>query len=134
MTALTSPVLTQHPDVDLSMLAEFYAELALPLDQILRTIIGMDQEAVRARFTEFAQRYPALTAKQMRFLGMLQNHIAKYGDVEIDKLYDQPFTHVDPAGPDGVFTDDTQIDDLLEIVRSFQPITTSPPLAGEQGN
>ncbi|MFX4223497.1 MAG: DEAD/DEAH box helicase family protein [Thalassobaculum sp.] len=132
LTTLTSLVLTQHPDVDLSVLAEFYAELALPLDHILRTIIGMDQEAVRARFTDFAQRYPALTAKQTRFLGMLQNHIAKYGDVEIDKLYDQPFTRVDPAGPDGVFTDDSQIDDLLEIVRSFQP-TTGPQPAGDQG-
>ncbi|WP_226893739.1 DEAD/DEAH box helicase family protein [Nisaea sediminum] len=132
LTALTSLVLTQHPDVDLSVLADFYADLALPLDHILRTIIGMDQNAVRSRFTDFAQRYPALTAKQTRFLGMLQNHIAQYGVVEIERLYDQPFTRVDPDGPDGVFSEDSQIDDLLDIVRSFQPKTPHHP-AEDQG-
>ncbi|MCF8481613.1 MAG: DEAD/DEAH box helicase family protein [Rhodospirillum sp.] len=70
LEALTSLVLTQHPDVDLSVLAEFYADLAMPLDQILRTIIGMDEEAVRARFTAFIQHYPALDSKQLRFLSM----------------------------------------------------------------
>src|SRR3546814_16741066 len=60
LESLTSLVLTQHPDVDLDILREFYAELALPLDHILRPIVGLDPAAVRSRFRDSAHRYPPL--------------------------------------------------------------------------
>src|SRR3546814_16357936 len=97
----------------LDILREFYAELALPLDHILRTIVGMDPEAVRSRFSEFAHRYPALSAKQTQFLSMLQNHIAKYGAIELDRLWERPLTLVDPAGVVGVFTTEPKNSALL---------------------
>ena len=39
---------------------------------------------------QFVNRHPSLTAKQTRFLGLLTNHIARYGSITIEKLYDQP--------------------------------------------
>ena len=33
------------------------------------------------------------------------------------KLYDTPFTVVDSDGLDGVFEDETEVNDLLEVVR-----------------
>ena len=57
LESLTSLVLTQNPDVDLNLLREFYPDSTPPLDFIIRTIIGMDAEAVEAQFAEFARRF-----------------------------------------------------------------------------
>ena len=107
------------------MLAEFFADTAVPLDFAIRSIVGLDPEAVAARFADFARRHPSLTAKQTRFLGLLQNHIARFGSVTLDRLYEQPFTVVDADGLDGVFEKPEQIDDLLDILSVFAP----PPAA-----
>ena len=118
---LSSLVLTQNPDVHLEVLQEFYGE-ATPLDQILRGIIGMDPEAVRKRFEQFAHAHPHLTAKQTRFLSMLQNHIARYGAIELERLYEAPFTQVDADGIDGVFSED-EADELIHIINTFKTDT-----------
>src|SRR3546814_18309587 len=90
----------------------------------------MEPEAVRSRVSEFAHRYPALSAKQTQFLSMLQNHTAKYGAIALDRLWERPFTLVDPAGADGVFTNEQQIPDLLDILGSFRT-AGAPPSGGQ---
>ena len=122
LASLTSLVLTQNPDVSLEVLKEFYGD-AKPLDFIIRSIVGMEPEAVQARFEQFAHKHPKLTAKQTRFLGLLQNHIAKYGAIELERLYEDPFTMVDTDGIDGVFNED-QADELINIINTFQPAET----------
>jgi type I restriction enzyme R subunit len=119
--ALTSLVLTQDPGLDLSVLKEFYPETAKPLDFIIRTVIGVEPEVVQNRFSEFARRHTELTAKQTRFLNLVQNHIVKYGIVTLDQLYDAPFTTIDSNGLDGVFNTEQQIDDLITVIETFQP-------------
>lgn len=119
--SLVSLVLTQHPDVRREHLEEFFSETAGPLYLAIRMIVGMDPEAVREKFTAFVQKHPKLSAKQTRFLALLQNHIARYGTIEVERLYDDPFTVVDADGPDGVFHDEADIADLINIVRSFGP-------------
>jgi type I restriction enzyme R subunit len=125
LQALTSLVLTQNPDVDLDILREFYAETALPLDFIIRSIVGMDARAVRSRFESFTQKHPSLTPKQIRFLGLLQNHIARHGTIEIERLYEDPFTLVDADGLDGVFDDERQAMELIGVINTFKPKTES---------
>ena len=120
LNALTSMVLTQHPGVDLELLKEFYADTATPLDFIIRSLIGMEPEAVKRHFSLFVQRYPQITANQTLFLNMLQNHIAKYGTIELAKLYEPPFTTINSDGLDGVFTNEQQIGDLMTIIKTFQ--------------
>jgi type I restriction enzyme R subunit len=122
---LVSLVLIQSPNASRDVLEEFFADTALPLDFAIRSIVGLDPEAVAARFSEFARRHPSLTAKQTRFLGLLQNHIARFGSVTLDRLYEQPFTVVDADGLDGVFEKPEEIDDLLDILSVFAP----PPAA-----
>ena len=119
--ALVSLVLIQSPNASRDVLEEFFADTALPLDFAIRSIVGLDPEAVAARFTEFALRHPMLTAKQTRFLSLLQNHIARFGSVTLDRLYEQPFTVVDADGLDGVFDKSEEIDDLLDILSVFAP-------------
>lgn len=119
--ALKSLVLAQTPNIDRAVLEEFFSETAKPLDFLIREIIGLDPEAVAKRFAEFAGRHPTLTAKQTRFLGLLQNHIAKFGSITIDRLYEQPFTVVDADGLDGVFESPDTIDELLKLVERYAP-------------
>ena len=116
---LVSLILTQNPDVRRENLEEFFSEMAVPLYLVIRTIIGMDPEAVRDKFASFVQKYPKLSAKQTRFLALLQNHIARYGTIEVERLYDAPFTVIDADGPDGVFENEVDLTDLIRIVRSF---------------
>ena len=122
--ALVSLVLIQSPNATRDVLEEFFADTALPLDFAIRSIVGLDPEAVASRFVEFARRHPSLTAKQTRFLGLLQNHIARFGSVTLDRLYEQPFTVVDADGLDGVFEKPEEIDDLLDILSIFAPPST----------
>jgi type I restriction enzyme R subunit len=116
---LTSLVLTQHPDLDLTVLKDFYV-VAEPFDRIIRSIVGLDAGAVAARFSQFVQTYPQLTAKQQSFLRLLKNHIARHGAIEIDDLYRAPFDKIDRGGPDGIFSDDAQITALLDIIQTFE--------------
>ena len=119
--ALVSLVLIQSPNASREVLEEFFAETVVPLDFAIRSIVGLDPEAVAARFADFARRHPSLTAKQTRFLGLLQNHVARFGSVTLDRLYEQPFTVVDADGLDGVFAKPDEIDDLLDILSDFAP-------------
>ena len=119
LTALTSMVLTQYPGLDLNDLLDYYPEVAGHLDLAIRSIIGLDGAAVNDQFCEFVQNHN-LTSTQIKFLDLLQNHIARYGTIEIDRLYEAPFTTFDSNGIEGVFNDQ-EIDDILEILGSFQP-------------
>lgn len=61
-----------------------------------------------------------MTAKQQQFLQLLQNNIAKFGSIELDKLYEAPFTQVHADGLDGVFPG-VAADELVTIIRTFEP-------------
>lgn len=115
---LCSLVLTQEPGLDLRDLAEYYPQ-AGSLDRAIRGIIGMDAEAVHERFTAFVQAHPSLASHQIKFLDLLQNHIAKYGSIEVGQLYEPPFTTLHSEGPDGLF-DEPLVNELLDIIGTFQ--------------
>ncbi|CAN0198118.1 unnamed protein product, partial [Chrysoparadoxa australica] len=121
LQALVSLILTQSPNASREVLSEFFSTTAEALHFAIREIIGMDSDAVRGKFSEFARKHPKLTAKQTRFLALLQNHIARHGSITVERLYDTPFTVVDADGLDGVFEDENEISDLLEVVRGFAP-------------
>lgn len=132
LAKLTSLVLIQNPDVKLDVLREFY-DTAAPLDAILRSIVGMEPEAVRERFQTFVQKHPKLTAKQTRFLSLLENHITKYGSVEVERLYEDPFTVVDADGIDGVFPE-VEADELIKIIDTFVGPQAEPGHNGGTGS
>ncbi len=112
---LCSLVLTQDPEVDLHDLSTHYPELADRIDIAIRQIIGMDAEFVNLTFENFVQQNQ-LSAKQMRFLTLLKNHLSKYGTIGMERLYQDPFTSLDSNGIDGVFADKSN--EIIEILRS----------------
>ncbi|MGP0065273.1 MAG: DEAD/DEAH box helicase family protein [Isosphaeraceae bacterium] len=119
LQALTSLVLTQEPDLDLNDLVDYYPETAGQLDLAIRRIIGLDAATVRTTFERFIRKHPTLTSTQIQFLDMLQNYIAKYGSIALEKLYEEPFTSINAGGVDNVFGAD-EIDDLIAIIEAFQ--------------
>jgi type I restriction enzyme R subunit len=121
LEALTALVLTQDPMLNLHDLVDYYPDCAGHLDLAIRSIIGLDAESVNRRFTTFVQQHPTLSSSQIRFLDLLQNHIAKYGSIEIARLYEPPFTTIHTDSIDGLFSDDGQIDAVIDIIEFFQP-------------
>ena len=121
LESLVSLVLTQNPHITRKDLNEFFQATAQPLYVTIRSIVGLDPEAVKAKFSDLVLKNPSLTAKQTRFLTLLQNHIIKFGFITVEKLYDQPFTVVDADGPEGVFDRPEDIDDLIKIINLFAP-------------
>ena len=119
LDALVSLALTQNPRVDLELLKEFYV-VAEPLEKIIRSIVGMESATVHQRFKEFVHANPNLTAHQLQFMQLLQNHIGRNGSIEIDRLYDEPFTRIHAEGIDGVFKDEVLANQLIDLLAQFE--------------
>ncbi len=116
---LMSLVLTQHPDLNLELLYEFYPETAGHLDLAIRRIIGLDPKFLDEQFTKFVDNQPDLNATQLKFIQMLKNHIAKYGSLKLETLFEPPFTTVHTDGVYGVFPKEEQAKQIINIVREI---------------
>jgi type I restriction enzyme R subunit len=123
LQALTSLVLTQDGELDLNDLIDYYPESAGRLDQAIRRIIGRDAEQVAQVFSTFVQTHN-LNSQQIAFLRLLQNYIARYGSIELERLYEDPFTTIHADGLDGVFADEPMAEELLTLIQGFD--ATSP--------
>jgi type I restriction enzyme R subunit len=116
---LCALILAQEPNLNLKELTDYYPH-AKGLTEAIRGIVGMDAKAVDERFSEFVDAHPTMTSHQIKFLDLLQIHIAKYGSIEIQQLYEAPFTTLHAEGPDGMF-DESVADELLDIIGTFRP-------------
>jgi len=132
LAKLNSLVHTQNPNVDLNTLKEFFPESSVTLDKILRTIVGMDKDAIEHSFTEFVQQiHTLINAKQQRFIGMLKNHLIRNGTIQIEQLYDAPFTQIHVMGLDGVFSEQ-QADVIEQFIKQFDVELGNKPTSIEK--
>ena len=125
LEALTKLVLQVDDKANLKHLV--HPETKQSLLDVLRGLVGLDAEAVEAAFTTFVHKHPRLSAQQLRFLQLLKNHIAQNGGIELERLYEPPFTTLHASGIDGVFTEKSQVDEILVILEAFQPRKAAPP-------
>ena len=116
---LVQDVLLHDPDLHLEELLKHYPNKAKNLALAIRRVIGMDAAKVDEHLKAFVRRYPALNANQIRFLELLKSHIATYGAIEIDRLWESPFTTLHAEGIDGIFTDSAQVDSLLDLLQNL---------------
>jgi len=119
---LITKVMLAEPDLKVDDLLVHFPNKANRLDLAIRQVIGLDGEAVNAHFTRFVQKYPQLSSHQIRFLELIKRHIALYGMLQIEKLYESPFTQIHSDGVDGVFTEEAQIVDLLNLISEINQI------------
>ncbi len=95
------------------------------LDTAIRHVIGLDADKVEDFFKEFFQANPGLSSHQIRFLGLLKSHIAQYGRIELDTLWEAPFTAIHEEGIDGVFYADEQVDRLITLIKKINSYTAT---------
>jgi type I restriction enzyme R subunit len=117
LDTLAGEIITIDPQVDIRHLP-IHINIKGDLHRALRSIVGLDAQAVDAAFTDFTHKHMELTSQQLRFLAMLKSHICANGGLEIDRLYEAPFTTINAEGIDGVF-DDNLINELLDIIARF---------------
>jgi type I restriction enzyme R subunit len=91
---------------------------------VFRSLVGLDAAAVEQAFTKFVHKHPRLSSQQLRFLQVLQNYIAQNGGIELDRLYEPPFTTIHTESVDGVFPQPEDVDELLAIISTFEPKRT----------
>jgi type I restriction enzyme R subunit len=74
---------TRNPDVDLATLREFFPDTAVPLGQILRSIVGLDHVAVNESSPPL-RSCTTSNSQQLRFLTLLKEHIRQFGAITTD--------------------------------------------------
>ncbi|UHQ55321.1 DEAD/DEAH box helicase family protein [Microbulbifer sp. YPW16] len=116
LDSLNALMHTRHQELDLDVLKGFY-DSAAPMEQILRSIVGMDVEAVNQRFAQFIQKYPSLDSRQTAFLAELKREIGRNGAIEVDSLYEGTLARI--GDPDTLFNIEAQVDDLIALIESF---------------
>jgi type I restriction enzyme R subunit len=87
----------------------------------LKSVVGLDREAVDKTFQKFVTEFPKLSSRQVQFLGLIKNHICQHGLITIDQLYEGQFTQFEAESVDGVFPETQMVDALLGIVSTFSP-------------
>jgi type I restriction enzyme R subunit len=88
------------------------------VSRILRSIVGLDYQAVDDKFSNFARSH-TLNSQQLRFLALLKEHIRQFGAIEVSKLFDAPFNSVHAEGLGGVFPNQNQLEEVVRLVRDF---------------
>ncbi|EPJ45423.1 MAG: type III restriction enzyme, res subunit family [Osedax symbiont Rs1] len=106
LTNLNAMLHTQNANVDLHLLQDFFPESTASVDQLLRTLIGLDTQAIEAKFNQFIQTHHIhLSSLQQRFIALLKKEICTTGSMSIERLYQAPFDRLHQDGIDGIFKD-----------------------------
>jgi type I restriction enzyme R subunit len=90
----------------------------LELKEFIKTVLGMDRNAVKAMFAEFERKH-RLSDIQTRYLQAIVNSIAVNGLIQLEDLYDgSEFRAIHDGGIEAVFSEE-EIDEVFTIVKSL---------------
>jgi len=84
------------------------------LGLFIRSLVGLNREAATAAFDEYLSD-GTHSASQIRFIQLIIEHLTANGVMEVERLYESPFTDSAPHGPDSIFTED-QVDGIVKIL------------------
>lgn len=85
-----------------------------PLGQFIRSILGLEEEAVQKAFSDFIDS-GSLRADQIQFIRTIVNHFKINGILELSQLADPQFKELNDQGLFGLFNDEDQ-DRIIRIV------------------
>ena len=88
------------------------------LGLFMRSLVGMDREAAKQAFGQFLSG-KVQSANQIEFINLIIDHLTEHGVMDPGRLYESPFTDINPQGPEGVFTSG-QVDDLVALLQEIR--------------
>jgi type I restriction enzyme R subunit len=88
------------------------------LGLFIRSLVGLDREAAKRALAGFMDG-KALSANQIEFLNLIADHLTRQGFMPVERLYETPFTYLNPQGVDGVFPPD-QADELIQVLEGVR--------------
>jgi len=74
----------------------------------------MDREATTQAFSEFISGTTA-TSNPIEFVNLVVQYLTENGAMEPGRLYELPFTDINPLGPEGVFPS-TKVDQMIKVL------------------
>lgn len=84
------------------------------LGLFIRRMVGMSRPDVAEMFGDYL-RGGTHTATQIRYVNLIVDELTRNGQMQPERLYEQPFTTVASAGPDELFRD-AEVSDLITRV------------------
>jgi type I restriction enzyme R subunit len=84
------------------------------LGLFVRSLVGLDREAATQALNGFVNG-KTLNANQLEFVSLIVTHLTERGVMDKGLLYEPPFTHFAPQGPDALFTT-AQVDELFGVL------------------
>ena len=78
----------------------------------------MDREAAKQAFGQFLSG-KAQAAHQIELINLIIDHLTEHGVMDPGRLYESPFTDINPQGPEGIFTSE-QVDDLVALLQEIR--------------
>jgi type I restriction enzyme R subunit len=80
----------------------------------IRSLVGLDREFAKEALSQFIVG-TTVNANQIEFIDLVVNYLIENGVMEPDRLYESPFTDINPQGPDGVFPS-AKVDELVSVL------------------
>lgn len=84
----------------------------------IRSLVGLDHETAKQAFSQFISG-TAVSASQIEFINLVVNYLTENGIMEADRLYESPFTDINPQGPEGVFQS-AQVDSIVNVLTEIK--------------
>ena len=88
------------------------------LGSFIRSLVGLDREAAREAFSQFVTGN-AVNANQIEFIDLVVQYLTENGVMEPDRLYESPFTDINPQGPEGVFPS-ARVEQLVKVLAEIR--------------
>lgn len=88
------------------------------LGLFIRSLVGLDHETAKQAFSQFIVG-TTVTANQIEFINLVVDYLTENGVMETDRLYESPFTDINPQGPEGVFQL-AQVDSIVSVLTEIK--------------
>jgi type I restriction enzyme, R subunit len=88
------------------------------LGLFVRSLVGLDRAAAREAFATFLTGR-TLAANQIELVNMIVEHLTENGIMDAGRLYESPYTDLNPLGVDGLFPPDA-VDGLLSVLEDVR--------------